>query len=275
MRRFGVDVKIYPKSTCAQAQVRRFGVDTKRRAALFLLLFLIQSSCFAATFQSSSRKTLLLEVFSSEGCSSCPPADEWMSGLQKNPGLWKDFVPVIFHVDYWDKLGWKDRFSSGEYTQRQKRYVNSWGSSTLYTPGFVLGGKAWEGWYLSGNVPVSKERPGILKMVKNGSGRYEITFTPAAVSPVRLEAHAALLGFGIRSEVKSGENAGRTLHHDFIVLDYKHRVMNEKSFSASLELKPPGEIHYEKLGAAVWITRQEDPQPIQACGGYLSSSKPG
>ena len=63
------------------------------------------------TFASTARQTSLLELYTSEGCSSCPPAEAWLSGLKDNPGLWRDFVPVAFHVDYWNYLGWRDKWS--------------------------------------------------------------------------------------------------------------------------------------------------------------------
>src|SRR5882757_7056938 len=74
------------------------------------------------TFQSTQERTALLELYTSEGCSSCPPAETWLSGLQDSPRLWKDFAPVAFHVDYWDYLGWKDAWSDAAFAERQRAY---------------------------------------------------------------------------------------------------------------------------------------------------------
>src|ERR1043166_1377606 len=74
------------------------------------------------SFQSSEQRTPLIELYTSEGCSSCPPAEAWLSKLKTEAGLWKDFVPVAFHVDYWDHLGWRDRFASAVFTERQRAY---------------------------------------------------------------------------------------------------------------------------------------------------------
>src|SRR5438477_9939189 len=71
-------------------------------------------------FESGPARVHLLELFTSEGCSSCPPAEAWMTKLKDNPGLWHDFVPIAFHVDYWDHLGWRDRFAAKEWTARQQ-----------------------------------------------------------------------------------------------------------------------------------------------------------
>jgi len=90
------------------------------------------------TFASTSRQTSLLELYTSEGCSSCPPAEAWLSGLKDNPGLWRDFVPVAFHVDYWNYLGWRDKWSRAEYSDRQQEYARVWGAANVYTPEFVV-----------------------------------------------------------------------------------------------------------------------------------------
>jgi hypothetical protein len=78
----------------------------------------------------------LLELYASEGCISCPPADAWVSKLKSHSGLWKSIVPVVFHVDYWNYIGWKDRFSSAEHSSRQRSYARSKNLKTVYTPGF-------------------------------------------------------------------------------------------------------------------------------------------
>ncbi|MGH7869893.1 MAG: DUF1223 domain-containing protein, partial [Candidatus Dormibacteraceae bacterium] len=85
-------------------------------------------------FRSAATQTALLELFTSEGCSSCPPAERWLTGLKDSPRLWEAFVPVAFHVDDWDRLGWPDRWASKEFSDRQRAYAASWGSASLYTP---------------------------------------------------------------------------------------------------------------------------------------------
>jgi hypothetical protein len=99
-----------------------------------------------ARFESGPAQVSLLELYTSEGCSSCPPAEAWLSELSRNPNVWRAVVPVSFHVDYWDNLGWKDAFSSREFTLRQRSYAASWGSESIYTPEFVLNGAEWQGW---------------------------------------------------------------------------------------------------------------------------------
>src|ERR1700676_1589940 len=105
--------------------------------------FLTTSFGGEISFESKPARTHLLELFTSEGCSSCPPAEAWLGKLKSDDRLWKDFVPIAFHVDYWDGLGWKDRFAQPEWTRRQNSYAVRWGGSSVYTPGFVLDGREW------------------------------------------------------------------------------------------------------------------------------------
>src|SRR6059036_3501 len=98
----------------------------------------ITASAAETTFEVGPQRAQLLELYTSEGCSSCPPAEAWLSKLKDAPGLWRDFVPIAFHVDYWDSLGWKDPFAIKAYSERQRDYAASWRSRSVYTPGFVL-----------------------------------------------------------------------------------------------------------------------------------------
>jgi len=108
-----------------------------------IVMFSINAQSAAITFQSATERTALLELYTSEGCSSCPPAETWLSGLKESSRLWKDFVPVAFHVDYWDYLGWRDPWAQRGFSDRQRAYAASWHSENIYTPGFVLNGKEW------------------------------------------------------------------------------------------------------------------------------------
>src|SRR2546423_2933711 len=105
------------------------------------------TAAFAETrFQSGAQQAALIELYTSEGCSSCPPAEDWLSRLKEQPGLWKKFVPVAFHVDYWNYLGWRDRFSLWQFTERQRRYAAKWQSESVYTPAIVFNGNESRNW---------------------------------------------------------------------------------------------------------------------------------
>lgn len=87
----------------------------------------------------NNKNFAVVELFTSEGCSSCPPADELLANLQKEVSN-KNIFLLAFHVDYWDRLGWKDSFSREEYTDRQRQYKQWLGLNVLYTPEFVING---------------------------------------------------------------------------------------------------------------------------------------
>jgi hypothetical protein len=108
---------------------------------------------------SGSSHVELLELYSSEGCSSCPPADKWVSDLIGQPDLWRHFVPVVFHVDYWNNGSWKDGLSSSAMTQRQNDIANLWREPSVYTPGVVLDGKEWRNWHAVQSPPLSTGNP--------------------------------------------------------------------------------------------------------------------
>src|SRR3954465_15509557 len=105
------------------------------RAAAYLMLAFIPATTWAGevVFESKPARTHLIELFTSQGCSSCLPAEEWMSGLKNQARLWQDIVPVAFHVDYWDRLGWRDPFAAKTWTERQADYSVRWKGESVYT----------------------------------------------------------------------------------------------------------------------------------------------
>src|SRR5260370_42576237 len=128
---------------------------------LVMLCVAVKAQATDRVFESGPERTHLLELFTSEGCSSCPSAEAWLSKLKAEPRLWKDFVPIAFHVDYWDRLGWRDPFAAKEWTARPYRYSSSWKNDGVYTPGFVLGGRESQ----ARSVPMSSTaKPGVLEI---------------------------------------------------------------------------------------------------------------
>jgi hypothetical protein len=214
-------------------------------------------------FESGPSQVSLLELYTSEGCSSCPPAEAWLSTLSQKPELWKAVVPVAFHVDYWDNLGWKDGFSSREFTQRQRRYAASWGAGSVYTPGFVLNGAEWQAWgrAVPGNENIETGR---LVVLAAGS-QIKITFSPSR-SGGPYSAEIVPLKMNATSRVAAGENQGRTLNHQFIAMNLVTTDLSHsgENFAADISCST------EKADAlAVWVTRADSLIPIQAVGGSL------
>ncbi len=221
---------------------------------------------------SGEGRTHLLELFSSEGCSSCPPADAWVSRLRSEIGLWRFFVPVAFHVDYWNRLGWHDRFSRAAFTDRQRRYADHWKNDRVYTPGFTLDGREWR----PGAAPKSRDgrHAGQLSVRALGPLTYEVRFRPPR--PGEHSATVALLGNGLMTEVRDGENAGSTLHHDFVVLALKEAPLaagaDKAELVARIDLPAPA-VTAPRLSVAAWVTRPGSPEPLQAVGGDLPQAQ--
>ncbi len=177
-----------------------------------------KNQCLA---QSGALRTPVVELYTSEGCSSCPPADQWLSTL-KGVAAEKAVVVQAFHVGYWDYIGWVDRFASPAHTTRQRQLAAQNGLTSIYTPQTVLDGRDWRG---LGKLPASKEPAGasiVLRQV--GEDQFEAMVTPVlagnGASSASWSAHWTVTEHGHQSKVKAGENAGELLQHDFVVRQY-------------------------------------------------------
>lgn len=238
------------------------------------LIFLI-SFVFAREapilFESGTQQVSLIELYSSEGCSSCPPADRWMAELKNHPKLWKDFVPLNFHVDYWNRLGWVDRFSNEQFTLRQRRYARQWGSSRVYTPAFVKDGKEWRTRSL---VNLGNENPGNLKVKNLGNNKVKVIFVPRGKTKEPLVVNMALLGNGLSTKVKYGENSGETLKHEFVVLNWQSSKLEKKGSQFETLLKVPESKTkgVRSFSLAFWINKKGIPTPIQSVGGPFNEN---
>ena len=116
----------------------------KHFSALALSTILLSSPAGAASgtqFSSGPEQTVMIELFTSQGCNSCPPAEAYLNRFTANPGLWKKFIPLAYHVDYWDYLGWKDRFAHPAHAQRQRQYAQQRSLKTVYTPALAVNGQ--------------------------------------------------------------------------------------------------------------------------------------
>ena len=164
--------------------------------------------------ESGKKSTPLLELYTSEGCNGCPPAEAWLSGLKNNSDLWKKIVPIAFHVDCWNSLGWPDPYSSDLFTKRQRSYATAWGTPTVDTPEFVLNGREWRPAKLS--VASTNKDVGKLRACINAEGKVEVTFEPSGRVHGPFVAEASFIADGVSTSVPRGEDAGRTLTHDFL-----------------------------------------------------------
>ena len=190
---------------------------------------------------SGATVTPVIELYTSEGCSSCPPADKWASTFKEKS---KDGAAVVqaFHVGYWDYIGWADRFAAPAYTQRQRDIGMREGLRSAYTPQAVLNGKDWPRWSAGSPASVTQAAAKDLARARItlqqlGADQFEASVTAVAISSnpapaASWSAYWTVTEHGHNSKVKAGENAGEFLKHDFVVRQYTPAGEYKNSSSA-------------------------------------------
>ncbi|MBI2425306.1 MAG: DUF1223 domain-containing protein [Candidatus Hydrogenedentes bacterium] len=208
---------------------------------------------------------VLLELFTSQGCSSCPPAEEVLNGLLANPDPANPIIALAFHVDYWDRLGWKDRYASPGATARQYRYAESFKSDRVYTPQLILNGTVE---FLGSNrdradralkAAQSTPRATIeLQMgaPENPSARIAISKLQALKPADAIHLYCALTEDHRKDHIERGENAGRTLHQMAVVRhlqDLGPLPPGEDEFTTTLPLTLDPEWNVDRLNLVVFL----------------------
>jgi len=244
----------------------------------FLLILLIAFSAIAKgderMIQSSDPAPTVIELYTSQGCSSCPPAENWINRFTNHPELWSSLIPINFHVDYWDYLGWKDPFALPDFSLRQRSYRRSGLARNVATPGFVVNGEGWNGWFYGRNLTDSGARmQGELSALINGDS-VSVQFKNVDSQGESAKApslHLARLGFGIQTTVKRGENAGKVLQHDFVVTGYSHHRMNQEEgrWTVHTQLPQARSGNAKREAIVIWVQNNAQPTPIQIAADWL------
>lgn len=200
---------------------------------------------FAAT---ASRGDVLVELFTSQGCSSCPPADRVLGDLAGRDGV----IALSFHVDYWDYLGWQDTFADPEHTARQQGYRDAWGERVVYTPQAVVQGRtspsAVSKDAIERAVAAVNGHDGASVRIAEEDGMLKARLTPGG-SPRPCTVWIARYSAREEVAVERGENAGRTLTYHNVVLGLD-RIGEWDGTSPETVMLPqpaPGE------GVALWL----------------------
>lgn len=180
--------------------------------------------------QSPAHAVALLELYTSEGCNSCPTADRWLSRVALDGPGPDRVVPLAFHVDYWDRLGWKDRFASARFTERQQELARAAGSRAVYTPGVFFNLQEFRGWDSQARFQQAllaiNARPAAADIrleIETRSPRQvavKASFKAKSGAAVAPQAFLALYENRLSTDVRAGENIGITLHHDFVVREW-------------------------------------------------------
>jgi len=196
------------------------------RIPTVLAAWLMASTATAAAAQtcsalSGNERVPLVELYTSEGCSSCPPADRWLSGRMKvSDANW-----LAFHVDYWDDIGWLDRFAKPAFSQRQRLRVDQAGERNVYTPQVMIGSRVGGSWQSAAafDAALDQARGAAgaslgLQVERTGNGLRAMIDTQALTgSAIDATVWLAQTIDAQSTEVRAGENRGATLHHDRVV----------------------------------------------------------
>ena len=236
---------------------------------LFYLIFIASFSINTinateeVSFSSKENQTGVIELFTSQGCSSCPPAEKWLNSLKEQPQLWSEIVPIAFHVDYWDKLGWPDIYASQAFSARQYRYRRQNDIQSVYTPGLVYNGKEWRGWSRSNSFPPGNPQAGVLSFEANQK-KIQINYSRPGSDII---LNVALLGFGIDAKIERGENQGRTLRQEFVALS--HRQYAASNGNWNIPLPRERATNASEYAIAIWVSRMPSIAPVQATGYWI------
>ena len=169
-------------------------------------------------------RVALLELYTSEGCNSCPPVDRWVSALSQPQFVPQRLVVLAFHVDYWNYLGWQDRFSQRRFTERQQALVRANDLRTAYTPQLVLNGRDFRDTAgIEKQVARINEQSPSVNLTLHADRKGPTLTTNVSVNPVArstqepMELYVALFENNLESQVQAGENRGKRLQHDYVV----------------------------------------------------------
>jgi hypothetical protein len=224
------------------------------------------------TANSPAHRVALLELYTSEGCSSCPPADRWLSALKTSDITSEQLIPLAFHVSYWDYIGWKDRFASTQYDQRQRKQAMLANSRSVYTPQFMLNGRDYRGYRnLDGDIRKINDEPGSLDL------RMTITVTGPDIMDVRVDAgrvtdsktaiNIALYENGLSSDVSDGENEGEHLSHDYVVRRFytsKLQKSADNKITVSQSIPVDKDWRKENMGVVAFAQDMDSGEVLQA-----------
>ncbi len=227
-----------------------------------------------ASTEPTGDHTVVVELFTSQGCMTCPPADRLLASLPEASG--GKVVPLSFHVDFWNSLGWKDPFSSGAWTARQNAYARALRIAQVYTPQAVVDGRSEmvgsDANRLRSSIAVAAARPAgrIALELEPSADRVAVRARvdlPEALRGKKLDLMLALFETGLVTAVGKGENGGKTLHNDYVVRSLKKagRVSGKDAAEASLSTDFSLEKEWDRshLGVAAFL---QDPGSLEIHG---------
>jgi hypothetical protein len=222
------------------------GIHARLLTAIMMTLVAASADAATCTAESSARRIALLELYTSEGCSSCPPTDRWVSELPGRGYIPASVITLAFHVDYWNYLGWPDPFSKAQHSERQRIASLRNRARVVYTPQLLLNGRDFRrgvvyddfGERLSALNREPARATISLQVYTDDSTGIGVTGTATvADAAVRggAQAYLALYENNLSNQVTAGENRGKRLRHDFVVRDLAGPFPVDSSGEARLQ----------------------------------------
>jgi hypothetical protein len=258
-----------------------------RRFTLILLIAalfgfsVLQAKAPASPDGTPARVPVIVELFTSEGCSDCPPADALVRKLEETqPVPNVEIIVLSEHVDYWNHIGWTDRFSSKTFTERQQKYGDRFKLDSVYTPQMVVDGRtelngADERRALKAIADAAKmEKTEItVNVAKSGPEAYFVTYGVDEGTTARdAELTIAVTESGLETQVHNGENKGRTLYHTGVVRYTKQFPVSKLSVGGALPLKLDPSWKEDNLRVVAYLQNKADNHILGATTAGLSSA---
>ena len=238
---------------------------------LTILAFMLSTSALAASCSASATKPVaLIELYTSEGCNSCPPADKWLAALARSSQVPSQAVPLALHVPYWDYIGWRDRFASPQFEQRQREAVRQGRASAVYTPQVFLNGHDFREWSHGGLdralAKIAQQPAKATLTLDAHAGDHGTQVSVSGKAPAGALVMLTRYESGLSSDVKSGENSGEHLTHDNVVRDWIElgRVAKDGALSFSRELQKRPDIQAGQSGLAAFVQDPASGEVLQA-----------
>ncbi len=232
------------------------------------LLSMSAQASDSLTVKSSQQKTAIVELYTSEGCSSCPPADQWLEALLESSADEFNLLALAFHVDYWDYIGWKDRFASPKFTDRQRQLGAINKQSTIYTPEFFVDGRESRGTInVLENIQVANTTEAALDLkltvTKTGNSlTLELEPSTTLFDTKILHHRYFVYENNLVSQVTRGENSGETLSHQQVVRYMSRARKLNASNNHQINIDPGWQL--DNVGVAALVTTPGNESYLQA-----------
>lgn len=211
----------------------------RRRLILISALLAAAALVTAAPPKKSIDHPVVVELFTSQGCSSCPPADDLLHKLVADPAMRGKVIPLAFHVDYWNRLGWADPFSSRLWTARQGGYVRAFGLNGAYTPQVVVDGREQFVGSNAASLQAALERAS--RRVRTATIAVRLdgeTVVVDASTPASADVLLIAFENGLATTVERGENGGRIMKNDGVVRELRRLGSGKVSQRVAMTLRP-------------------------------------